>query len=443
MMVCTYDEVLADPPGWCERLVAFLGELGARRLAVNPAVATFAVDGMRNSHESWSELGTGPLSVAQAALAKVASTPVTAASFMPPTLPPESPGTETIFAEVRRHLAGPGNTRHRVRDLPPHLASRARRRAGAGQTRPPVSVVLAQRGADLGASTAALAVTLPTGSELLFIGGAQPAGDDWRGARKLLSRTIDCAQPPTHVEALALGAAAARGTIVLLTVTRLMRCDRWYEAFNDALAPDGVGGVGPVMRFGSDPARRWSGTGFTDPDLSLGLRADSAAAPAHAASLFAAFSAFDRRVLVAAGGLDAQFHSTSTAVAELCIRLWRMGFHCDTIPQVEVWSDEVNAADDFERAAENDSERLYDRMRIAMLHFGPARLRSFTEHASRLPSFETAAALLKASDVEHRRDAIAAVCAFPVDRYFERFPPRAAERRLSRRLNSRVRAFTV
>jgi hypothetical protein len=304
-------------------------------------------------------------------------------------------------------------------------------------------VVLAQRGADLEVSAATLAATLPAGSELLFIGAAQPASEDWRGARELVSRTIDCAQPSTQVEALALGAAAARGRVVLLTAARLTRCDRWYEPFKEALAPDGVGGVGPVMRFSSGPEQRWAGTGLTDTELSLGLPAQSAAGPADTAALFAAFSAFDRKVLVAAGGVDGQFHSASTAVAELCIRLWRMGFHCHTIPQVEVESDEVNAEDDFEREAEGDSERLYDRMRIATLHFGPARLRSFTERVNRLPSFEAAAAMLRASDVEPRRDAIAAVCALPVDRYFERFPPRAAHRRLSRRLTGRVHAFTV
>ncbi len=54
----------------------------------------------------------------------------------------------------------------------------------------------------------------------------------------------------------------------------------------------------------------------------------------------------------------------------------------------------------------------------------PPLLRAFTDRASRLPSYDRAAERLAASDVELRRAAIEAVCAFPIDQYFEDFPLR-------------------
>lgn len=423
MMVCTYDTVLADPQSWCERLVAFLGGLGAPELAVNRAVGAFAVDGLRHSHESWTELQPGPLvSPAQAALASAACVPVTATSYVPPALPPETPETEVIFAEVRRHFAKQRNGRHRPRDLPPHLLSSPGQRGGAGQSpRPPVSVVLAQQDTDIETSIHALAETLPAGSEMLLVGHARGPAVELSSGRGLSLRTVNCDRPPGGAEALALGAAAARGSIALLSATGLLRCDPWHATFKRALAPDGVGGVGPVVRF--SPEQRWLGRAFTDGDLTSRLVADDRAqTPVRTALLLAAFSAYDRRVLTAAGGLDPAFSSASAAVAELSIRLWRMGFHCLTVPQVEVWSEHAHTHDLGDEADNEDAELLHDRMRIAALHFDSARLRAFTERVACLPTYERAAERLAASDVEHRRAVITAVCAFPVDRYFRRFP---------------------
>jgi hypothetical protein len=423
-MVCTYDQVLADPRGWCERLVAFLGELGAPELTVEEAVGAFAVDGLRHSHASWTELQAGPrISPAQATLADAATVPVTAESYVPPALPPETPQTEAIFGEIRRHLANQRNGRRRLRDLPPHLVSPRPQGEGARQVSgPPVSVVLAQQHAGVEVSNQALAETLPAGSEIVLVGAAREPTGGWSGAEDVSIRTVDCERLPGGAEALALGAAAARGSIVLLAAAGLVRCDPWYAPVKQALGPDGVGGVGATMRFTSRPEQRWFGRAFSDYDLTSGLVAGNRTQkPVRTALLLAGFSAYERKVLTASGGLDRAFSSAGAAIAELSIRVWRMGFHCLTIPQVEVWCEDVHAPG-LEHDAEDDAERLYDRMRIATLHLDPARLRAFTERAARLPAYDRAVERLMASDVEHRRAAITAVCAFPVDRYFKRFP---------------------
>jgi hypothetical protein len=420
MMVCTYDEVLNDPVDWCERLVAFLREVGSSALAVDRTVAGgFATHGLRNSEQSWTQLRPGPLiSAQQAALAAAASVPTTHTSYLPPELPAETPDTEAIFREIREpDMKRSARPRHPA-DLPSHLHSRGVARRGGQDPEPPVSVLLARFGPGTRASLPALAATLPAGSEILVIGDECAIAGDLDGLDAISIRCIDGDRPPREAEALALGAQAARGRIVLVTTAGLSGCDQWYASFERALAPRGVAGLAPVLRLHSSPRRRYFGRAFTDQDLAVRLvPRRRASAPVPAALLFAAHCVFDRTVLVAAGGVDKDFGSADAAVAELSVRLWRMGFRCCIVPQVEAWGGDAGEVD-----GEDDAERLYDRFRIAALHFDAARLRAFTDHARQLASYEQVVERLAASDIKRRRAAIAAVCAFPIDRYFDSFP---------------------
>lgn len=425
MMVCTYDEVLTDPPGWCERLVAFLGEVGAPQFAVNRTVAeAFATETLRHSHNAWAELQAGPLiSHAQVELARAVSVFTAQASYVPPELPPETPGTESLFAEIRGHVAKRDSGRRHTAGLPASLVSPPGTRTGASRTVPPVSVVLAEGRCASDTSITALSTSLPTGSEILL---TAPLEHQMGGASRVQTvsiSTIDCTDSSSDGQSLARGVEAARGRIVLLADTGLVSCDQWYEPLQRALASAGIAAVGPVMRFEPHLGGRYAGRAFVDESLVTDLVAhDDGRTPTDSALLLAAFSAYDRRVLLAAGGIDSEFRSRSAAIAELSIRLWRMGFHCHTVPQIEVWSEEP---------PEDDSDgyaHLYDRMRIAALHFDADRLGAFTERVSSLPSYDAASERLAASDVEHRRAAIEAVCAFSIDRYFSRFPLRSQAR---------------
>jgi len=424
MMVCTYDEVLADPVGWCERMVAFLDELGLANAGVDRSlVQAFATSGLRHSHQAWTALAPSPqISKEQVALAEIAGVFTAQTSYVPPVLPPETPQTESIFKEIREHLAersGGGQPA----GPPVHLRSASAPGPDAGEAPVPVpvpvSVVLARSGADLEASILTLGAVLPAGSEIILVGEERDPLSDLSRLQDVLVRGIECDRPLSEGGALALGAQAAEGEIVLLASTSLMRCDPWYQPFARALAARRVVAVGPVIRFQAYPDRRHFGRVFTNEDLTTRfLEASSAKAPVPAALLCGAHAAYNGKVLAAAGGLDAGFDSAQAAVAELSVRLWRMGFHCCIVPDVEVWSEEDTNDDD----GEEDAERLYDRLRIAALHFDEARLRAFTERASRLPAYDLAAERLQASDVEQQRAAIATICPFPIERYFERFP---------------------
>jgi hypothetical protein len=350
-------------------------------------------------------------------------------SYAPPELPAETPETESILREIREHVAPrKGAARRRAAGLPTRLTVGVVSDSQAGQASvPPVSLVLTGAGAGAGgeASVLALAASLPPGSEVVLVGPEVSLAGGLGELDGVSLLSVECDHWPHEVEAMALAAEAARGAIVLLASRALLRWGEWYVPVKEALEvhEHKVAGVGPVMLLDSRPEQRFLGRGFGDEDLRV------RSIPAHelpdfvpAPLLSDAFCAYDRRVLAAAGGIDQGFASASAAVAELSVRLWRMGFRCAISPQVAVWSEQPE-----DRPAHDEVGQLQDRLRIAALHFSGARLQAFTDRASRLPGFAAAAERLAASDVQHRRAVIAAMCAFSLDRYFECFPlPRTA-----------------
>ena len=58
-VLCTYDEVLAEPVGWSLRLAAFLRDLGVDVPHIDEqAISAFVTGGLRRGQHSWAQLGT-------------------------------------------------------------------------------------------------------------------------------------------------------------------------------------------------------------------------------------------------------------------------------------------------------------------------------------------------------------------------------------------------
>ncbi len=415
-MQCTYDGVLSDPIAWCEQLAGFLAEAGIPTRGVDrTAVEAFATSELRHSSRSWSELQPGPeISAEQVELARAASVPTAQQAYSPPLLPEETPQATAILREVFETKPKPGG----LAALPAHLRTpQDASRESRDDSSPPVSVVLARGDADVVRATlAVLGDTLPAGSEVLVPAGG---GEDAGAATNVTVRELDADGAAGEAAALALGAQAAGGRLVLLTGGRVTAIQPWYEPLAEILAGRRGGGAGTAMRFESDPGARWLGRFFTDARLTARpLEGWAADRPVPVPLLGSALSLYTRRVLAAAGGVDGEFSSAAAAVDELSIRLWRMGFRCMVAAQVEARAPAPDSDDAGEALA-----RLHDRLRIATLHLGPERLQAFLERARSEPGFEQAANRLAASDTERRRASIEAVCGRSDDWYLESFPP--------------------
>jgi hypothetical protein len=417
-MTCTYDGVLGDPVGWCEGLAVFLRELG---LDIRPvdrlAVQAFVMSELRNSSQSWEALEPGPeISEQQVALARAASRYTVQRSYAPPPLPAETPATGAIFAEITEIKPG----RRGLAALPERFVTPgATGRSSREDSWPAVSAVLAcDRPAALAGALEALG-SLPAGSELLVPAAARAGASEWCERHQVSLREIEAEHPRTQAGVLAAGAQAAGGRLVLLGSGALTRTEGWFLPLRQILASGEVGGAAPTMRFQSSPGASYHGRSFLDLDLDLGYSAAGPAqAPVSVPLLPGSHSLFIRRVYAAAGGLDGEFGSLGGALAELSVRLWRMGFRCSVSPQAQACAATPEADEPQDELA-----RLHDRLRIATLHLGQAGLDAFIVRARALPAYEQAAQRLAASDTERRRASIEAVCALSIDWYFESFPP--------------------
>ena len=421
-VVCTYDEVLAEPVTWCERLAAFLRGLGVELAPVPQApVSAFVADDLRRGHRSWQELEPAELFTPERlALVEAATRTGTHLAYEPPSLPAEAPATAQILSAVRRELAG---------RQPPSLsalpAQFARPHSRNGEERPSsASLILTWEPSE--ATALGLARVLPAGSEVIGHGAARLR--DTEGASGLSFRDLDApgdgrgAPSQGGSEALARALEDARGRTVLVSSAALPAAHDWYARVAATLTSSpAAAGVGAALHMQGDSARRRRRAAFADADLTLALRAVRAERrTAPTPLLCGGLCAFDKRLLSAAGGLDPEFDSVLAALCELSLRLWRMRFRVYELADVEV---------EMGRRQLGAPSGLYDRLRIAALHLEQGQLDAFLERAARQPDYEEASARLRTSDLDSRRALTEAVCIVPAAEVLEELGARGALRR--------------
>jgi hypothetical protein len=395
------------------RRLAPLGlNVGADEDFARDAAGAFVTEDLRHGRRSWSDLERESLLTdEQVALAAAAAAAAgMQASFVPPELPDESPSTEALFAEIRPRLRAQGsNAALLATSIPERLLASPR----AEPSRPPMSVV------HLGASRLSpeLLRGLPDASELIFVERSAAEemrhGGEQQHRSRLVVREVACDTGASEVDALASGLEAAHGAIVLLSTGRVLRCGDWCRELSAALERWRVAGVSPVVRFDSES--RLCGRAVTAVSLnSAAIRCESGEEPIPVPLLAAELTLWDRRVIAAAGGLDRGFDTARAAIEELSIRLWRMGFRCCVVPQVEVW------AHGSDRHSAGEEEVPFDdRLRMASLHVAPdgaamAQIRAVDPTLADKISAQQ-------EQLRSRRIAIDALCPLEIDDYIGDF----------------------
>lgn len=414
VVIGTYDEVLAAPVEWCERLAAFLSGLGLPAEMNAPGVKAFVSPGLRHSERSWTDPDhSAGLSRAHRTLARVASEPVWQSVYEPPSLGEETPDTEATFELIRTA----GRTSSEIPEraaLPTELLSAAATPAARAVGAPavPVSVILGEAAARDEHTRQLFDRTAPAGFEVLALGGTAVGGVDDAGSR----RVFDAPVAGGDVGAYAAAVEAARGRMVVVCTQRLSYLDvRWHERVADAMRPGRVGSAAVGLAPAEVPRLRYWGRRFCDDALAtapLLWRGGVSGVPLLSEEMFAV----NREVVVTAGGLDPGFETLATAIAELSLRLWRMGFRSSVATDTDARIGRSRSR----RAA--DGTDLADRIRIASLHLDPALRKRFDGVAKRQPGYEAAHQRVLASELDSRRAVIDAVCARSAVQYFNLFP---------------------
>ena len=204
-----------------------------------------------------------------------------------------------------------------------------------------------------------------------------------------------------------LGASWARGDVLIFSDAHVDAPPGFAGPLREALDGPGVGAVGPAITDVDRPAAlaygfRW-GDELLTPEWLDWPGYDAAPVP----MLGGAFLAIRADLFRELGGFDPGLILFGCEDAELALRLWTLGRECLVVPAVEV-------AHQFRRYHPYEvpwAAILHNLLRVAVVHFGPARTRRVVARIAAHADFPAAFALLADGDAwDRRRDLRARRC---------------------------------
>lgn len=315
----------------------------------------------------------------------------------------------------------------------------ARVRPASAATPPPgisVVVVCRNEGPLLRRTVECLDRTLPHDGEIIVVDDGSTDGstaflaDDATTATGARTRVIRPLDRCGVAGARNLGAAHARGRIVVFSDGHMAMPPGWAAPLADALDDPDVGAAAPGMRvmrhpddFERDLARkdddargygcRWSGD-----DLGIAWLRRKSDRPFPAPLLGGAFMAMRRNVFAAIGGFDGGMDIWGSEDAEISLRLWLLGYRCMVVPAVEV--------SHFFRSGDRPyrvpwEAVLYNKLRLAHLHFSEPRRQRVSGRLVHNPAFPAAVQRLELSDAEDYRSRLHALRRHDDDWFFATF----------------------
>lgn len=293
-----------------------------------------------------------------------------------------------------------------------------------------ISVVIAtvNEGEHLRRTVENLMATLPQDGEIIVVDdGSVDGSTDFINAldgRVVLLRTPDRLG---SASARNFGARHARGEVLLFCDAHVAAPPDWAPALLLPLQRTDVGAVMPavrVMRYpddyissGASKEARGYGLRWRDAALSVDWLGCKTSQPYPVPLLGAAFMMVRRNVFAATGGFDSKIVTWGTEDAEFSFRLWTLGFECLVVPGVDVahlFRSQRPYRVDWESV-------LYNKMRLASIHFGSERKQLVAEQLKRNPAFAGALSRLSAVDIEDRRTQMLNLRRYDDDWFFRKF----------------------
>jgi hypothetical protein len=195
---------------------------------------------------------------------------------------------------------------------------------------------------------------------------------------------------------------------------------QWISSLLEAFANTRVVAAGPAITDMYE--RHFTGFGmkWSDAELNTAWLPRRGDGPSEVPLLSGTFLAVRRRIFHQLGGFDPGMRGSGAEDAELCLRLWTLGFECQVVPRLEVlWMNPY--ASGAIRLHQYWSDLLYNLLRLATIHFAKERLNAFVEKVSRDAAFSAAAARVLDSNASRRRREIERSRRHSDGWFFERF----------------------
>ena len=283
-----------------------------------------------------------------------------------------------------------------------------------------ISVVVISRneGSDLRMTVENLQDTLPGNAEIVVVDdGSTDKSADFlarRRGRVRLFRSDGRGVAQSRV----FGASHAKGEVIIFADAHLGLDAGWWQPMLEQLEDPKVGAVAPAIT--RLPATKVVGYGitFTGPKMEVRWLRRKPKAPVAAPILPGCCLAMRRDVFESTGGgWDPGLLHRGNVDNEFSVRLWLLGFQLMIVPDVLV-RHRFRAVSPFPVGW---PQYIHNRLRLAFVHFKPARLAAVVSSLRTYSGFGEALGLLVDSDITARRRQIAAQRKRNDDWYFERF----------------------
>jgi GT2 family glycosyltransferase len=298
------------------------------------------------------------------------------------------------------------------------------------QPSPSISVVIASlnEGDYLRRTVENLVSTLPADSEIVVVDdGSTDGSTDFISTHDQRVVLVRPAERLGSARGRNFGASHARGEVLVFCDAHVAAPPDWATPMLAALGRPEVGAVMPAIRVMRHPddytsnelskEARGYGLRWRDAALSVDWLGRKGSKPYPVPLLGAAFMAIRRNVFAATGGFDPKIVTWGTEDAEYSFRLWTLGFECLVVPEVDVAHRFRN-----ERPYRVEWETvLYNKMRLASIHFSEERKHRVEEQLKRNPGYAGALSRLAAADVEARRSHLHSLRRYDDDWFFLKF----------------------
>jgi len=281
-----------------------------------------------------------------------------------------------------------------------------------------ISVVIIARneGAELRRTVENFDHTLPADSEIIVIddGSSDNSAQEVRKRRGRI--TLHRVQNYGVARARNFGAAQARGDVIVYADAHIRLQPDWWRPMVDVLGDCKVGGVAPAI-VGYRSGRIGYGLTFKDASLEVRWRSRKPRGPVEAPIIPGCCFATRRDVIEATGGWDNSQLQRGNIDNEGCVRFWMSGYDLMITPDTVV-------AHKFRKRSPYPvgwPQFLFNRLRLAFLHFNAERLGKVVGRLRNYPGFGEALMILADSDITQRRAELRARRVRDDDWYCERF----------------------
>ena len=214
-----------------------------------------------------------------------------------------------------------------------------------------------------------------------------------------------------------LGATNASGDVIVFSDAHVRAPENWHIPMLEALELEDVGACAPGIYSTLEPKRRGYGLYFTGSDLRSHWHRKDSDDPAEVAILPGCFLGMRREVFQETGGYDPGMRQLGGNDNELSFRLWTLGYRLLVVPKVEV-GHLFRASAPYEATW---SSVVHNRLRMAMVHFGPRRIERVVDALRRYDRFPAGLAMMAGGDHTERRTIIERRRRFDDDWYFDVF----------------------